>query len=253
MGEFIIAELKSSSLNMSFSPEALQDHDYCRIPDHDESTEKKVDLGKQKNDEKTNENFIDEVSKRGENDFVKRKRDENSNESSTNESVDLTSKKKRLSVPTLETVFERFPKLRTEIAENLDNESIISLKTVSRQMNQVLEEDRAFWLRKIRKLYRINRITKKPQFYDSWKKIVRKTPVEILTEIVNCLQGFFLFFTQAVRPQLCPLHVAAFLGNLKLANHVIEKTKDYCPQNKHGWTPLHFVVLRGRLERQSLP
>ena len=101
-----------------------------------------------------------------------------------NETVDLTSKKKKASVPTLEEVFERFPKLRTEIAENLDNESIIRLKTVSRQMNQVLEEDRSFWLRKIKKLYRTNRITKKHQFYDSWKKVVRKTPVDILKEII---------------------------------------------------------------------
>ena len=242
---------------MPLSPETPQDHDYCRIPDHDESTEKKVGLGKRKSDEKTNENFIDDIksegSKRGKIDFVKRMRDENSNENSMNETVDLTSKKKKASVLTLEEVFERFPKLRTEIAENLNNESIISLKTASREMNQVLEEDRSFWLRKIKKLYRINRITKKHQFYDSWKKVVRKTPVEILIEIVNCLQGFFLFFTQATRPHLCPLHVAAFLGNLKLANHIIEKTKDYCPKNKHGWTPLHFVVLRGRLERQSLP
>ena len=44
---------------MSLSPETPQDHDYCRIPDHDESTEKKFDLGKRKSDEKTNENFID--------------------------------------------------------------------------------------------------------------------------------------------------------------------------------------------------
>ena len=169
------------------------------------------------------------------------------------ESVDLAKKKKRVSVPTLNEVFERFPKLRTEIAENLDNESIISLKTASRQMNQVLEEDRSFWMRRIKKLYRINRITKKHQFYDSWKKVVRKTPVDILKEIINSLEGFFLYFTQTVRPQLCPLHVAAFHGNLILANHFIKKTKDYCPENKNGWTPLHFVVLRGQLERQSLP
>ena len=45
---------------MSLSPETPQDHDYCRIPDHDESTEKKVELGKRKSDEKTNENFIDD-------------------------------------------------------------------------------------------------------------------------------------------------------------------------------------------------
>ena len=46
---------------MSLSPETPQDHDYCRIPDHDESTEKKVDLGKRKSDEKTNENFIEDT------------------------------------------------------------------------------------------------------------------------------------------------------------------------------------------------
>ena len=48
---------------MSLSPETPQDHDYCRIPDHDESTEKKVDLGKRKSDEKTNKNFIDDTGK----------------------------------------------------------------------------------------------------------------------------------------------------------------------------------------------
>ena len=48
---------------MSLSPETPQDHDYCRIPDHDESTEKKVELGKRKSDEKTNENFIDDTGK----------------------------------------------------------------------------------------------------------------------------------------------------------------------------------------------
>ena len=44
---------------MPLSPETPQDHDYCRIPDHDESTEKKVDLGKRKSDE----NFIDDTGK----------------------------------------------------------------------------------------------------------------------------------------------------------------------------------------------
>ena len=48
---------------MSLSPETPQDHDYCRIPDHDESTEKKVELGKRKSDEKTNENFMNDTGK----------------------------------------------------------------------------------------------------------------------------------------------------------------------------------------------
>ena len=187
-------------------------------------------------------------------DICKRKMDETSSENSTdgNELVESIRKKKRLDVPSLDEFCARFPKLRTEIAEKLDNESMMSLKMVSRQMNQALEEDRFFWLRRIKQLYRINRINEKHLFYDSWKKVVRKTPVEILKEIVNCLEGHFLFFTQVSRPHLCPLHLAAFFGNLKLANHFIEKTKDYCPKNKYGWTPLHFVVLRGRLERHQL-
>ena len=48
---------------MSLSPETPQDHNYCRIPDHDESTEKKVELGKRKSDEKSKENFIDDTGK----------------------------------------------------------------------------------------------------------------------------------------------------------------------------------------------
>ena len=48
---------------MSLSPETPQDHDYCRIPDHDKATEKKVELGKRKSDEKTNENFINDTGK----------------------------------------------------------------------------------------------------------------------------------------------------------------------------------------------
>ena len=187
-------------------------------------------------------------------DICKRKMDETSGESLSdgNESVEPIRKNKRLNVPTLDEVCARFPKLRTEIAEKLDNESTISLKIVSRQMNQALEEDRSFWLRRIKQLYHINRINEKHFFYDSWQKVVRKTPVEILKEIVSCLEGFFCFFTQKSRPNLCLLHIAAFLGNLKLANHFIEKTKDYCPKNKYGWTPLHFVVLRGRFQRYQL-
>ena len=48
---------------MSLSPETPQDHNYCRILDHGESTEKKVELGKRKSDEKSKENFIDDTGK----------------------------------------------------------------------------------------------------------------------------------------------------------------------------------------------
>ena len=120
-------------------------------------------------------------------DVCKRNMDETSSENSTNgkELVESISKKKRLDVPSLDEFFARFPRLRTEIAKEIDNKSLMSLKMVSRQMNQALEEDRSFWLRRIKQLYRINRINEKHMFYDYWRKVVRKNSVDILNEIVR--------------------------------------------------------------------
>merc|ERR550532_3546905 len=118
----------------------------------DDSTERKTDLGKRKRDENSNENFDDVklewLNRLNRFDICKRKMDETSTENSTdgNELVESIRKKKRLDVPSLDEFCARFPKLRTEIAEQLDNENVMSLKMVSRQMNQALEEDRSFWL-----------------------------------------------------------------------------------------------------------
>ena len=265
MNNTFIEEVLTKEIKINFGKQRSDKNSNEKIMD--ESNEKKIDLGKQKSNEISNE--IDDIKLKWLNrlnrfDFYKRKMDEDSND---NKSVESTRKKKRVSVLTLDKICARFPKLRTEIAKKLDDESIINYKTglptclpsvravtvpslSCLSLNQVLEEDRSFWMQKVERLYHINCITEKHLFYDSWMKVIRKTPVEILKEIVNCLEGWFLFFTQVSRPDLCPLHVAAFFGNLKLVNHFIIKTKDYCPKNKHGWTPLHFVVLRGQLRSE---
>ena len=137
----------------------------------------------------------------------------------------------------------RFPGPISDIYLLLDKKSLLNLKITSRYINRSLEENRIFWVRKLK-----TQVKKNNSFYESWKKVVKKTPAAIIREIVNSIEEFFAYFTKACQTQLCPLHIAAFLGNLKLSKHIIEKTKDYCPKNKHGWTPLHFAVLRGQLK-----
>ena len=140
-------------------------------------------------------------------------------------------------------LFLRFPTISNKINKMLDDKSVVNLKTASRNICSFLEDNRLFCIRKI-KIY----IKKNHAFYDSWRKVVRKTPAAIITEIANSIKEFFVYFTKSCRTQLCPLHIAAFLGNLKLVKHIVERTKDYCPKNKHGWTPLHFAVLQCQLK-----
>ena len=136
-----------------------------------------------------------------------------------------------------------FPTISNKINKMLDDKSVVNLKTASRNICSFLENDRLFCIRKIQIYLKKNHV-----FYDSWKKVVRKTPAAMIKEIINSIKEFFVYFTKSCRTQLCPLHIAAFLGNLKMVKHIVERTKDYCPKNKHGWTPLHFAVLQYQLK-----
>ena len=177
--------------------------------------------------------------------FCKRNRENHSFE----ENRDITTsgigvKKRKIdSLSSLEDLSLRFPGPMSDIYMILDKKSLLNLKITSRYINRSLEENRIFWVRKLK-----TQVKKNNSFYESWKKVVKKTPAAIIKEIVESIEDFFVYFTKACQTQLCPLHIAAFLGNLKLSKHIIEKTKEYCPKNKYGWTPLHFAVLRGQLK-----
>ena len=106
------------------------------------------------------------------------------------------------------------------------------------------------WNSKIMDLFEKNYICEKHANWLEWQKVVRDpTPVDILRQIVKSLNGFFLFFKIKVRPQVHPLHVAAFMGNLVLFKHVYGRTDDICAKNTNGWNALHFCVLRHVLKK----
>ena len=155
----------------------------------------------------------------------------------------VNKKRKGNSLPVLDDLCLRFPTISNKINKLLDDKTVVNLKTASRNMCSFLEEDRLFCIRKIKIYFKKNHV-----FYGSWRKVVRKTPATIIKEIDNSIREFFVYFTKSCRTQLCPLHVAAFLGNMKLVKHIVERTKDYCPKNKHEWTPLHFAVLQCQLK-----
>ena len=61
------------------------------------------------------------------------------------------------------------------VFENLDDESLVKVKESSKEINNHLQNERFYWIRIIRKHGEYFK-----EFADSWKKVIDKTPVEIV-------------------------------------------------------------------------
>ena len=68
---------------------------------------------------------------------------------------------------------------------NVDNKSLDTLKKVSRELSGFLEEERFYWLRVIQS-YDENNIKQSK----SWKKLVDKTPSEVIKKLALVLHEF---------------------------------------------------------------
>ena len=155
----------------------------------------------------------------------------------------INKKKKDLDENFLDNLCLRFPTIGIKLFKKLDDKTIMSLKTANGTISKLLEDNRYFWIRKVQSY-----INRDNVFYNSWKMAIRKTPAPILKEILDGIEGYFIYFNKSCSEQLCPLHIASFLGNLNLVKHIVEKTKDCSIKNEHGWTSLHFAVLKGHLK-----
>ena len=121
---------------------------------------------------------------------------------------------------------ERFPVLNKEILNQLDNQSLINFKKSSRQMFKVLNQERCFWIRSIGKN---NEYLE--SFSGLWKKMIHKTPVEVIKDLALAVSLYFQKYlqkntfwkdTRFLNP--APHHIAAELGLLQLYQRIVEIT-----------------------------
>ena len=144
----------------------------------------------------------------------------------------------------MEEVNQRFSLITKKILNNVDNESLINFKEAGRNNVAVLEKNRFYWIRIIRRYSCLI-----GDFQEVWKKVVRKTPIEIIKELAVAVHQFPpilsrelhnenecscnetreirlspLDFVQRVEKQWHPLFIGATSGSVKLCNHIIQKT-----------------------------
>ena len=126
----------------------------------------------------------------------------------------------------MEEFCERFPVLNKEILNQLDNQSLVNFKKSSGLISKVMDQERCFWIRVIGKN---NEYLE--SFSELWKKMIHKTPVEVIKDLALAVSLYFKKYlqkntywkdTRFLNP--APHHIAAELGLLKLYNQIVEKT-----------------------------
>ena len=146
----------------------------------------------------------------------------------------------------MEEVNQRFPLIAQKILNYVDNETLINFKEAGRNNATFLEKERFYWIRIIQ---RYNCLI--GEFQEDWKKVVSKTPIEIIKELVVAVHKFppilsrelhnetecscnlsvpvirlsSLDFVKTVEKQWHPLFIAATSGSVNLCNHIIHKAK----------------------------
>ena len=80
----------------------------------------------------------------------------------------------------------RFPLAIKNVLKNLDDESLSRTKEASRQINGFINNERFYWVRMMNKYNRNFQDFKK-----TWEKVISKTPVDTIKQLVNVVHKFF--------------------------------------------------------------
>lgn len=144
----------------------------------------------------------------------------------------------------MEDLSKRVPMINELILDNLDDKSLINFKEASREINQILDRERFYWIRTMNK-HKGNF----KEFKKSWKKVISKTPVGNVKQLALAVHHFFKGISTRHETQWHPLFIAAEQGSLELCEHIIGKTGEQNPKRiKDGFTPVHMAAQEGHME-----
>ena len=143
---------------------------------------------------------------------------------------------------TLEEIFLRFPYIGISISKELDDQSLAKFKGISREMFSFQRNSRYYWIRKVQK--HTKNIKNLPE---SWGKVISKTPLEIIKELVYSLE-FYKKNNPFLLHNLYPHHIVAYSGNFELMQYLFNKTENINPKAQLGETPLHEAARKGNFK-----
>ena len=179
----------------------------------------------------------------------------------------------------MEIIFAKIPDLGEKILKELDNQSLVKCKEVQRSWYNFVIEEKVLWVRMIQ-----NNIGDENEFLTTWRKVLRKAPVDVVTHIAIATQLLPAKYKERV---ISPIHVAAddgdldlyqwmmlklagmnktdifgkphhplffaaYKGNLDICKHIIGELDDKNPAGFNGVTPLYIAAERGHYDTCKL-
>ena len=156
----------------------------------------------------------------------------------------------------MDIIARRFPHLAVNIANNLDDQSLVKFRKATGKNSEFQKQNRLYWIRILKKY-------KKTYFEtsnESWKKAISKTPIEFVRKLAMAALNFFKTASEDIKDfievdfhpwnkeQLTPLHIAAYDGDLNFFQEVKKITftiNQYLKQSRIA--PIHLAAYRGHL------
>ena len=89
-------------------------------------------------------------------------------------------------VSSMEDLGRRFPLISQIILNNVDDKSLTKFRKASRENSNFLENERFYWIRRIKRYF-----SNFEEFQESWKKVIKKTPVDFLKDLAIDVHSFF--------------------------------------------------------------
>ena len=137
----------------------------------------------------------------------------------------------------MEDLCQRIPHVFVKIFCLVENQTLIKCKESSREICNLLENERFFWIRIIQAYA--------GSIQDSWKKVVDKAPIAIIKEFAVSIQKFlnlsFKYYVEVKGSESghvykdsgliwSPLYIAAEIGHYELCKYIATKTADKSSQ-----------------------
>ena len=174
-----------------------------------------------------------------------------------------TNEKTTSKVSNIEEIFLRFPIIGTDILNQIDNKSLIKLIDTNRMISTFIQNERQTWIRDINfHLDKTNKFNTKLfenpgpleslEFYESWQKVIKKTPAEMIKELANVVKDVhknhdYYNNSRDYMAKLSPLH-SNKKSCFNLCQHIMNRIESKCLKNGRGETPLHIAVKNGHLD-----
>ena len=145
---------------------------------------------------------------------------------------------------TMERFYKRFPQIGKAIFSSLDDHTLSNCKEASEEMQEILENEKYIW---VRKLQVFNGHFEK--FKKSWIEAINKTPVERVRKLTFSVQKFMRKYRcySDFEKQLAPLHIVAALGDFHLFKYILGKTTKKNPRGSKG------LITQGSLGAPNYP